>query len=71
MVGERTGSAYFGIENIYYPPEPPDEPPLVEPPENEPPLAPGLPQTGQLWWPVPILMAAGVFFVMMGCSRRN
>lgn len=48
--------AYFVIENVYYPPETPPEPPL--------------PQTGQLWWPVPILMAVGLFLVIMGYRRR-
>ena len=44
--------AYFVIENVYYPPGTPPEPPL--------------PQTGQLWWPVPILMAVGLFLMIMG-----
>ena len=49
--------AYFVIENVYYPPGTPPEPPL--------------PQTGQLWWPVPILMAFGLFFVILGYKIRE
>lgn len=31
-----------------------------------------LPQTGQLWWPVPLLTAAGMLFIIIGLlSRRN
>ncbi|MDO4324246.1 MAG: SpaA isopeptide-forming pilin-related protein [Lachnospiraceae bacterium] len=29
-----------------------------------------LPQTGQLWWPVPVLAFAGLLFVMLGWHRR-
>ena len=32
---------------------------------------PTLPQTGQLWWPVPVLIAAGLFFVVIGLVRRR
>ncbi len=48
--------AYFVIENVYYPPETP----------TGTPSEPSLPQTGQLWWPVPILMAVGLFLMLMG-----
>lgn len=30
---------------------------------------PTLPQTGQLWWPVPVLIAAGLLFVVIGLLR--
>ena len=30
-----------------------------------------IPQTGQLWWPVAMLGAAGVLFVVMGMVRRS
>lgn len=30
-----------------------------------------LPQTGLLWWPVPVLLAAGLLFVLMGAMRRR
>ena len=34
---------------------------------------PLLPQTGQLWWPVPLLAVAGMALVMLGLivNRRN
>ena len=32
---------------------------------------PSLPQTGQLWWPVPALIAAGLLFVVIGLIRRR
>lgn len=32
---------------------------------------PSLPQTGQLWWPVPVLMAAGLFLIVIGLLRRR
>ena len=32
---------------------------------------PTLPQTGQLWWPVPVLIAAGLLFVVIGLIRRR
>lgn len=45
------------------------EPP---PPENpEKPDEPKLPQTGQLWWPVPVLFGAGIAFVAAGIFRRR
>ena len=35
--------------------------------------APTLPQTGQLWWPVPVLTIAGVVFLLIGawCRKRR
>ncbi|MGN0998542.1 MAG: Cna B-type domain-containing protein [Faecousia sp.] len=35
------------------------------------PTKPTLPETGQLWWPVPVLMAAGMLFVVIGLVRRR
>ena len=32
---------------------------------------PRLPQTGQLWWPVPVLFAAGLLLVILGLVRRR
>ena len=41
-------------------------------PDEKPPLdKPKLPQTGQLWWPVPLLMAAGLALVLIGLIRRR
>ena len=28
-------------------------------------------QTGQLWWPVPVLICAGLFSMVMGLIRRR
>ena len=30
-----------------------------------------LPQTGQLWWPVPVLLAAGLLLIVLGLMRRR
>ena len=30
-----------------------------------------LPQTGQLWWPVPVLIAAGLILIIIGVARRR
>lgn len=30
-----------------------------------------LPHTGQLWWPVPVLLAAGVFFLVLSRNEKN
>lgn len=30
-----------------------------------------LPQTGQLWWPVPVLIAAGLLLIVIGLVRRR
>lgn len=30
-----------------------------------------LPQTGQLWWPVPILAIAGLMLMIVGIIRRR
>ena len=48
------------------PPEspPPDNPPPDNPPPDNPP--PGIPQTGQLWWPVPLLVAVGAPLFLIG-----
>ena len=35
------------------------------------PTKPTLPQTGQLWWPVPVLIAVGMLFVVIGLVRRR
>lgn len=35
------------------------------------PGVPILPQTGQLWWPVPLLLAGGLLLVVLGLSRRR
>jgi len=30
-----------------------------------------LPQTGQLWWPVPVLLVLGLTLIIIGCIRRR
>ena len=59
-------------------PEEPDQPtnPTPPPDTDEPttpatPTGPILPQTGQLWWPVPALIAAGLLLVVLGLLRRR
>ena len=48
------------------PPKEPDQPPVVEIPDTPPPLAPTLPQTGQLNWPVPVLAVLGMALLALG-----
>ncbi len=36
-----------------------------------PPGEPSLPQTGQLWWPVPVLTAGGLLLIVLGLLRRR
>ena len=48
----------------------PDLEPEAEIPEEEVPLS-SLPQTGLLWWPVPVLAAGGVLFFLFGLSRNR
>ena len=56
----------FTVTNTYKEP-PPDTPPDEPPPEK-------LPQTGMLWWPVPVLLAVGIVFCILGfklCAPRR
>lgn len=46
------------------------DPEEEEIPDNDTPLS-NLPQTGQLWWPVPILAMGGVLMIFMGLVRRR
>lgn len=39
--------------------------------KETPPGEPSLPQTGQLWWPVPALIAGGLLLVVLGLVRRR
>lgn len=71
----KNGTAYI-IENTKQTPEPtPTPPPSTEPTPTPvpttPPPTPGLPQTGQLWWPVSLLAGSGVLFLMIGLLRRR
>lgn len=53
----------------------PDHPGDSEKPEDptvpDKPSQPELPQTGMLWWPVPILAAAGLVCLVIGIIRRQ
>ena len=49
------------ITITWYPPESPDKP--VKPRK--------LPQTGQLWWPVMALGAAGMAFILAGAAMKR
>lgn len=53
----------FTITNTYTTTEKPAQDP-TKPPTK-------LPQTGQLWWPVLLLTAAGLFFLLIGKLRRR
>ena len=62
----------FKLTNEFNPPtEPPTEP--SEPPSEptKPTEPPKLPQTGQLWWPVPIMFLSGIMLVAIGIVRRR
>ena len=59
-VYDVTARSKTELERIVKPTEPPETPP------------PGkLPQTGQLWWPVPILISAGLLCITAGLLRRR
>jgi len=49
-------------------PSEPQNPPREEPPKEDTP--PKLPQTGQLNWPIPVLLVAGAFLVSAGVIVR-
>jgi len=36
-----------------------------------PTLPPKLPQTGQVWWPVPLLISGGIVLILLGVVRRR
>ena len=47
--------------------------PLPTPPGPTDPAKPSLPQTGQVWWPVPVLLMCGLLLSIIGliCRRRS
>ncbi|MFV0465983.1 MAG: Cna B-type domain-containing protein [Lachnospiraceae bacterium] len=62
----QSGTTYT-IQNTYAPnavPTPAPEPPIPVPPIPVQTIV--IPQTGLLWWPVPILIILGIFFVLIG-----
>lgn len=56
-------------------PDQPDQPDKSDqsgrPGQPDTPQRPTLPQTGQLWWPVPMLAAAGLLLIAAGLLRRK
>lgn len=44
--------------------------PSVTPPTDQP-KGPTLPQTGELWWPVPVLAAAGLLLIAAGAGKKR
>lgn len=65
MTSVREGQ-YLVITNCYQPEEP-----SVPVTPDKPGGGSLLPQTGQLWWPVPILALAGIVFFTVGWVRRK
>ena len=61
----------FVMTNTWSEVPPPPEDPGTDIPDDSPPRGPGLPQTGQLWWPVPILALAGMALFLMGWMRKE
>ena len=66
-VYEVTAKPKAALEKIEDTPDEPEPTPSAPPP----PQGPKLPQTGQLWWPVPILLAAGLLLVSIGIISRR
>lgn len=61
--------APLGEEEPPAPTPPTPTPPASQPPTPSTPATPvtgKLPQTGQLWWPVPVLLAAGIVAIGLG-----
>lgn len=50
-------------------PDKPDEPGKPDQPDE--PGEPELPQTGMLWWPVPVLAGVGLFLFLIGWGKRR
>ena len=68
----------FVMTNTWDEPEKPPKPgepeePGTDIPEDPVPEGPGpkLPQTGQLWWPVPLLALAGRALCLVGWMRKD
>lgn len=52
--------------------ETPDQPKQPDTPDSSgQDTAPTLPQTGQLWWPVPVLLCGGLLCIVLGLIRRR
>lgn len=44
---------------------------IVNSKEEQPDIPEKLPQTGQIWWPIPVLTAVGLFFIIVGLVRKR
>lgn len=58
------------LGNVTPPPSKTDPPEEIELDDPDVPLG-DLPQTGQLWWPVPMLIVAGIVLILIGIVRRR
>lgn len=62
----------FVITNTPSDDSPPDGPtPTPAPTPTPTPDKPKLPQTGQLWWPVPLLMVCGLLCLIVGAAMKK
>jgi len=67
----------FVVTNTYDPDESEEPTPTPTPAPTNPPSSSGggsgskLPQTGQLWWPIPMLLSAGLLLIVIGLLRRR
>ena len=62
----------YTITNTYNPPDNPPPTTTTTPPPTTSTTTKGskLPQTGQLWWPVPILCIGGFFCIVIGRTKK-
>lgn len=67
----REGITFVVTNTADTPTPPPDTPPTPSDTPSDTPKQPTLPQTGQLWWPVPLLTAAGLLLIVAGLVRRR
>ena len=68
---ERNGNT-FGVTNTRIEtPSPTPEPEASIPPTPTQPPENKVPQTGQLWWPVPLLAMAGILFLVIGMVLKR
>lgn len=67
-IDDKTGRWSYDVAVKAKAGEPKPVPGPDKPPEPVPPV---LPQTGLLWWPVPVLLISGLFFVLVGVVRRK
>lgn len=61
----------FVITNTPSDDSPPGPTPMPAPTPTPTPDKPKLPQTGQLWWPVPLLMACGLLCLIVGAAMKR